>query len=681
MAAHLHPHLNRFAKSRDEAAFARVVEEFGGLVFNGALRRTGDPQLAEEVTQNVFAIAARKARGLARHPHPAAWFHTTTRFEASKAIQARSRYKKRIEKLAEEMTTPPESLDIEDAQAWRDALPHLDDSLDRLSATDREIVYSRFFEELSFREIAERSGRSEAACKMRLKRALGRLRGFLGRRGVTLSATALGAGLNAELSKAAPAAITASLPADALAASAGIGGATILSNTLNTMSTFKTATLATAGVLLLGVTPLVLQESDKASLDDQLESLNRSGADPATTTRKTMHGNATRRVPEGALATRPVAQFLAAMEQPLAADELIEQVSSAMMTQDMGALMRIVLPLSKLSPEEGQALVAEVRASEKSRQMKDLAIQFLSTVVGRPSDGTAPGDALDQNLRDGVASLNLANQLGDWADRDPEAAITWFTARRDAGLLAGKGIADTSDEVTLMGGLIEGLARSHPDRALAVLDATEGSTRAAGIQSLAPRLAVREEQRELALALVKSLEPVNERGSAAKRTASLLLRRGMPDQAVEFVHRAELDERNLARAIADLAIERGGRGSVDWAGRVAWAEDQVPPGARIHLLGELTRRGYNHHPPEIIASWIDTLPAGAERDAGLAAQSLSLSINRQPELALQSAEAIQDPALRASSITRAFAWINQHSSEAAAKLAAERGLDLGEILK
>ena len=65
MAAHLHPHLNRFAKSRDEAAFARVVEEFGGLVFNGALRRTGDPQLAEEVTHSLELRAAGEENGSA----------------------------------------------------------------------------------------------------------------------------------------------------------------------------------------------------------------------------------------------------------------------------------------------------------------------------------------------------------------------------------------------------------------------------------------------------------------------------------------------------------------------------------------------------------------------------------------------------------------------------------------
>jgi len=106
-----HEKLAQFAQSGDELAFSAIVEEFGGLIFNGALRRTGDRPLAEEITQNVFAITARKARKLSRHPLLKAWFHTTTRLEASKAIQSRRRYQRRIETLADEMTSHAEPLD------------------------------------------------------------------------------------------------------------------------------------------------------------------------------------------------------------------------------------------------------------------------------------------------------------------------------------------------------------------------------------------------------------------------------------------------------------------------------------------------------------------------------------------------------------------------------------------
>ena len=42
--------LEAFAENQSESVFAGIVTEYGGLVFASALRRTGDLQLAEEIT-------------------------------------------------------------------------------------------------------------------------------------------------------------------------------------------------------------------------------------------------------------------------------------------------------------------------------------------------------------------------------------------------------------------------------------------------------------------------------------------------------------------------------------------------------------------------------------------------------------------------------------------------------
>jgi RNA polymerase sigma-70 factor (ECF subfamily) len=49
---------------------------------------------------------------------------------------------------------------------------HLEDAMDRLSAEHRDVILMRKFEELSFAEIAQRTGRSEDACRMLLARAM-----------------------------------------------------------------------------------------------------------------------------------------------------------------------------------------------------------------------------------------------------------------------------------------------------------------------------------------------------------------------------------------------------------------------------------------------------------------------------------------------------------------------------
>ena len=239
--------LEKFLSSgRSEQAFASLMEALGGLVYSSALRRTGRREMAEEVAQNVFAILARKAASLRKHPSLLGWLYQTTKFEAAKAMQAEKRQERKLAALAmeprstcEHPPNPPE---------WLEALPILDEVMDALPHTDRELVLLRFFEGRKFRDIASTGRRSEAACKVQLRRVLDRLARLLSSRGVTLSATAITLGMTREFAKAAPVGFVSAAP-KVLAASNALPETTILTNSILTMSSFK----VTSAILFLVV--------------------------------------------------------------------------------------------------------------------------------------------------------------------------------------------------------------------------------------------------------------------------------------------------------------------------------------------------------------------------------------------------------------------------------------------
>lgn len=91
--------LTRYARQRDEGAFAELVQRQVDLVYSAALRLVIDPHLAEDVTQAVFAALARQAAEVARRLDGGAplsgWLHVTTRNQAAATVRTEERRRAR----------------------------------------------------------------------------------------------------------------------------------------------------------------------------------------------------------------------------------------------------------------------------------------------------------------------------------------------------------------------------------------------------------------------------------------------------------------------------------------------------------------------------------------------------------------------------------------------------------
>jgi RNA polymerase sigma factor (sigma-70 family) len=180
-----------------QEAFAELLKKYANLVYSVARRRLNNDALVADVAQMVFTRLARAVPPLKEEGHLVGWLHRTTVHVSIDVLRAESRRKTREENFAlMENGTQSES--------WNDLAPQIDEALDRLPDEDRRAILLRFFEKKPLREVGQALGVSEDAAKMRVSRAVGKLRQEVIARGVGCSALGLSALLLENAVSAAP---------------------------------------------------------------------------------------------------------------------------------------------------------------------------------------------------------------------------------------------------------------------------------------------------------------------------------------------------------------------------------------------------------------------------------------------------------------------------------------------
>lgn len=172
------------AKS-DSAAFGVLYNRYVERIYGYALRETHDVAMAQDITAATFERALRHIRrfrwgemGLAP------WLYRIARNEI---IQQYRRNKRFIPLTAADGTGPSQreasggkERPIESAVLSGERNRDLREALARLSRDDRDVLTLRFLEQLPTEEVAQILDWSRDKVYVRLHRALGRLRVYLG---------------------------------------------------------------------------------------------------------------------------------------------------------------------------------------------------------------------------------------------------------------------------------------------------------------------------------------------------------------------------------------------------------------------------------------------------------------------------------------------------------------------
>lgn len=142
--------------------------------------------------------------------------------------------------------------DAPEADLWAQVAPWLDAAVAELNEKDRNAIVLRFFDSKSFQEVGASLGTNEDAAKMRVSRAVEKLRKLLAHKGVALSTAVLCGAVSAYSVQTAPIGLAATVSASVLqGATASASTLTLINATLKIMAWTKAKIAAVVGVGVL----------------------------------------------------------------------------------------------------------------------------------------------------------------------------------------------------------------------------------------------------------------------------------------------------------------------------------------------------------------------------------------------------------------------------------------------
>lgn len=248
--------LRQYVDEDSQDAFSALLDRHASWIHASARRALRTRDLADDATQTVFVILARKAPSISPNVRVSGWLYHTTRFVISDLRKRSMRHRRRHDLI---MRAALERRGTDSMRSSR-RLDHVRDTISealaRLPEHERQAISLHFFEGLTFRQMGDVLGLSREGAKKRVARAMARLRAGFAVKGAAVAALAtIGAAVRAIF---APTAVNAAIsaigqPALSLTKATKVAGAGVklLINELTANAVRITALrVATAGAVV-----------------------------------------------------------------------------------------------------------------------------------------------------------------------------------------------------------------------------------------------------------------------------------------------------------------------------------------------------------------------------------------------------------------------------------------------
>ncbi|MEM7384366.1 MAG: sigma-70 family RNA polymerase sigma factor [Verrucomicrobiota bacterium] len=655
--------LQQFAESRSEPAFRELVNRHIHHVHSVARRVTCNEDFARDVSQQVFTKLATRHDTIPKKLSLSAWCHVTTRSLAIDLVR-REEARRRREQAYQQGV----SMNRKEEADWSELEPVIDEVVGSLSPKDREVILLRFYQKKTHAEVGQALEVAEDAARMRVNRALAKMKTLLHGRGITTTTAALALILPAHAVSAAPQALAGAVTTSAVAAA----GAT--STAVSTASLFAAAkgNIITIAAVAIAAPVITFQQVERVRLESEIHGLRPGVAESVEPDALMISGPGNPERTAGGwragdlkniLSQRdPMARIRALIEfvDRIEAERIDDALSdlwdggnSPAWDREFGFAQHMML-IRLAESSSGKALdllkngPVDDRIERATSVLAGLASRDLSAALAWLDDP-------DNTLGDipGVGYWLAGSVAKEWVRQDSEAALEWA-----------KSLAP-DQRGGAMHGVLVSLATSDPGRAAEMAhQLQEGPERNELVRQISAYWARRSPDRaiEWAQHLADGEEREGAIGSALGSWAQVT-----PDRAAEFVGGLPVESRQ--RHLADVSIAWAQR-SPD--GAAGWLENQEEGPGKSAAMGHVLWN-WTASDPEAASTWLAAQAPAPSRDVGVIGLVKAV-FDRDPARALTWVDTISDEAMRERTLEHHWNRWMERDREAASSWGATHGL-------
>ena len=132
--------LAQYVRDQSEVAFAKLVARHVNMVYSVALRQVSDSHQAEDITQVVFLLLAKKAESLSPKTIVSGWLYRTAQLTAANFLRMENRRQRREQEVHLQSFTAESEPDM-----WEQIAPVLDVAMGHLGNRERNARRPPFF--------------------------------------------------------------------------------------------------------------------------------------------------------------------------------------------------------------------------------------------------------------------------------------------------------------------------------------------------------------------------------------------------------------------------------------------------------------------------------------------------------------------------------------------------------